>query len=174
MPDDGIITALQAASLRGVDVRILLPEKPDQILVWLSSFTYYRETFPYGIRLFRYSDGFMHQKAFLIDNQVAAIGTGNLDNRSLRLNFEITAILTAQEHVYEVAGMFTEDFEKAREVDRDGFLEKPLYFKVGGQTRETSRPHSVAAHIFAELLHANRPFFLRCSGASVKDSFSAA
>ena len=68
VPDDGILTTLQTAALRGVDVRILLPEKPDHLLVWLSSFTYYNQTFPYGIRLFRYHDGFMHQKAFLIDN----------------------------------------------------------------------------------------------------------
>ena len=140
VPDDGILTALQAAALRGVDVRILLPEKPDHLLVWLSSFTYYRQTFPYGIRLFRYSDGFMHQKAFLIDNVAAGVGTGNLDNRSLRLNFEITAILTAQEHVYEIAGMFTEDFEKAREVNRDEFLEKPLYFKLGAKIARLMAP----------------------------------
>lgn len=140
VPDDGVLTALQTAALRGVDVRILLPEKPDHILVWLSSFTYYRQTFPYGVRLFRYREGFMHQKAFLIDNQVAAIGTGNLDNRSLRLNFEITAILTAQEHVYEVAGMFTEDFEDAREVDRDEFLEKPVYFRLAAKLARLLAP----------------------------------
>ena len=140
VPDDGILTALQTAALRGVDVRILLPEKPDHILVWLSSFTYYHQTLPNGIRMFRYSDGFMHQKAFLIDNQTAAIGTGNLDNRSLRLNFEITAILTAQEHVYEVAGMFAEDFDRAREVDRDEFMEKPLYFKLAAKLARLLAP----------------------------------
>lgn len=140
VPDDGILTALQAAALRGVDVRILLPEKPDHLLVWLSSFTYYRQTLPYGIRLFRYSDGFMHQKAFLIDNQAAAIGTGNLDNRSLRLNFEITAILIAQEHVYEVSGMFTEDFDHAREVHRDEFLEKSVLFKLGAKLARLLAP----------------------------------
>ncbi|MFC0017790.1 cardiolipin synthase [Roseibacillus persicicus] len=140
VPDDGILTALQTAALRGVDVRILLPEKPDHLLVWLSSFTYYRQTLPYGIRLFRYSEGFMHQKAFLIDNKVAAVGTGNLDNRSLRLNFEITAILTAQEHVYEVAGMFNEDFDRAREVDRDEFLEKPLPFRLAAKLARLLAP----------------------------------
>lgn len=140
VPDDGILTALQAAALRGVDVRILLPEKPDHILVWLSSFTYYRQTFPYGIRLFRYKDGFMHQKAFLIDNEAAGIGTGNLDNRSLRLNFEITAILTAQEHVYEVASMFTEDFENSREVDSDEFLTKPVYFRLAAKLSRLLAP----------------------------------
>lgn len=140
VPDDGILTALQAAALRGVDVRILLPEKPDHLLVWLSSFTYYRQILPYGIRVFRYSAGFMHQKAFLIDNQAAAIGTGNLDNRSLRLNFEITAILTAQSHVYEVSSMFTEDFEHAREVSRDEFLGKPLYFRLAAKLSRLLAP----------------------------------
>lgn len=140
VPDDGVLTALQAAALRGVDVRILLPEKPDQILVWLSSFTYYQQTFPYGIRLFRYQKGFMHQKAFLVDNQVAGVGTGNLDNRSLRLNFEITAILTSQEHVYELSGMFTEDFAHAREVDRDEFLEKPAHFRLGAKLARLLAP----------------------------------
>ena len=140
VPDDGVLTALQAAALRGVDVRILLPEKPDHIMVWLSSFTYYRQTFPYGIRLFRFTDGFMHQKAFLIDNQIAAVGTGNLDNRSLRLNFEITAVMTAQEHVYEVAGMFVEDFDKAREVNRDEFLEKSLPFKLAAKLARLLAP----------------------------------
>ena len=124
----------------GVDVRILLPEKPDHIMVWLSSFTYYRQICPYGVRLFRFTDGFMHQKAFLIDNQVAAVGTGNLDNRSLRLNFEITAIMTAQEHVYEIAGMFTEDFDKAREVDRDEFLEKSIPFKLAAKLARLFAP----------------------------------
>ena len=140
VPDDGILTALQTAALRGVDVRILLPEKPDHIMVWLSSFTYYRQICPYGVRLFRFTDGFMHQKAFLIDNQVAAVGTGNLDNRSLRLNFEITAIMTAQEHVYEIAGMFTEDFDKAREVDRDEFLEKSIPFKLAAKLARLFAP----------------------------------
>ena len=127
-------------SLRGVDVRILLPEKPDHILVWLSSFTYYAQTLPYGIRVFRYSEGFMHQKAFLIDNEIAAVGTGNLDNRSLRLNFEITALLMAQEHIYEVSSMFTEDFEQAREVSRDEFLDKPVYFRLAAKLARLLAP----------------------------------
>jgi cardiolipin synthase len=140
VPDDGILTALQAAALRGVDVRILLPEKPDHLLVWLSSFTYYHETLPYGIRVFRYSGGFMHQKAFLIDDRFAAVGTGNLDNRSLRLNFEITAILNAGEHVYEIASMFKEDFAKAREVSRDEFLDKPILFKLAAKLSRLLAP----------------------------------
>ena len=140
VPDDGILTALQAAALRGVDVRILLPEKPDHLLVWLSSFTYYTQTLPYGIRIFRYCDGFMHQKAFLVDNEAAAVGTGNLDNRSLRLNFEITAILLAQEHIYEVSSMFTEDFALAREASQDEFLEKPVYFRLAAKLARLLAP----------------------------------
>lgn len=140
VPDDGILTSLQAAALRGVDVRILLPEKPDHILVWLSSFTYYRQTLPYGIKLYRYEVGFMHQKAFLIDDVTAAVGTGNLDNRSLRLNFEITAILSAPAHISEIKTMFLEDFEDAREVSRDEFLDKPLLFRLAAKLSRLLAP----------------------------------
>ena len=59
---------------------------------------------------------------------------------SLRLNFEITAIMTAQEHVYEIAGMFTEDFDKAREVDRDEFLEKSIPFKLAAKLARLFAP----------------------------------
>lgn len=140
VPDDGILTALQSAALRGVDVRILLPEKPDHLLVWLSSFTYYRQTLPYGIKLHRYEEGFMHQKAFLIDDATAAVGTGNLDNRSLRLNFEITALLNAPAHIAEIAKMFEEDFESAREVSRDEFLDKPLPFRLAAKLARLLAP----------------------------------
>ena len=140
VPDDGVLTALQTAALRGVDVRILLPEKPDHLLVWLSSFTYYYQTLPYGIRLFRYHAGFMHQKAFLVDNNAAGIGTGNLDNRSLRLNFEITALLLRSDHIDEVSSMFSEDFRHSHEVMADEFTKKPIYFKLAAKLSRLLAP----------------------------------
>ena len=70
-------------------MRILLPNKPDHLLVYLSSFSYLADTEKAGIRVFRYTPGFLHQKAFLVDDTISAIGTSNLDNRSFRLNFEI-------------------------------------------------------------------------------------
>ena len=85
--------ALKIAKLRGVDVRILIPDKPDHLLVYMSAFAFVGEMIAAGIGIYRYQPGFMHQKVFLVDDTVAGIGTANLDNRSFRLNFEVTAIV---------------------------------------------------------------------------------
>ena len=130
VPDEGVLTALQTASIRGVDVRILLPERADHLLVWLSAFSYYEQSIPYGIRLFRYHRGFLHQKVMLIDDRLAAVGTANLDNRSFRLNFEITGFSTDSAFVYEVTEMLREDFRHAKEARLEDFTEKPFLFRA--------------------------------------------
>ena len=76
-----------------MDVRILRPERADHILVKLSSFTFLRDLDTYGIQLWAYQKGFLHQKVVLMDDDIATVGTANLDNRSLALNFEITAVI---------------------------------------------------------------------------------
>ncbi len=131
VPNSKVIAALQIAALRGVDVRILLPEKADHVLVWLSSFSYYRETNPIGVRLFRYKPGFLHQKTMLVDDHVAAIGTANLDNRSLRLNFEITLLVVDEEFGARVKDMFEEDFANSRVVEQGELDARPVWFRFG-------------------------------------------
>jgi len=131
VPDEGVLTALQAAAIRGVDVRILIPERADHHLVWLSAFAYYESVIPFGIRLFRYTRGFLHQKVMLIDDRMASVGTANLDNRSFRLNFEITAFSPDHRFVSEVADMLAEDFTHAREVALEEFTKRPFWFRAG-------------------------------------------
>lgn len=130
VPDEGVLTALQAAALRGVDVRILIPERADHLLVWLSAFSYYEQSIPYGIRLFRYNRGFLHQKVMLIDHRLASVGTANLDNRSFRLNFEITAFSTDEEFVRDVTTMLTLDFARAKEAQVSEFTHRPFLFRA--------------------------------------------
>lgn len=130
VPDEGVLTALQAAAIRGVDVRILLPERADHLLVWLSAFSYYEQSIPYGVRLFRYHKGFLHQKVMLIDERLAAVGTANLDNRSFRLNFEITGFSTDRTFVNEVTEMLEADFKHAKEATVEDFTAKPFLFRA--------------------------------------------
>ena len=130
VPDEGVMTALQLAALRGVDVRILLPDRADHILVWLSSFSYYDQSIPYGVRLFRYKRGFLHQKVMLIDSRMATIGTANLDNRSFRLNFEITAFVSDEKFIGEVSDMLETDFANSTEVKVEEFTQKPFLFRA--------------------------------------------
>lgn len=130
VPDDGVITALQAAAIRGVDVRILLPERPDHLLVWLSAFSYFEQAIPFGVKLFWYSRGFLHEKVMLIDERLAAVGTANLDNRSFRLNFEITGFSTDSGFVKEVRDMLVRDFEDSREALVEDFTRKSFIFRA--------------------------------------------
>jgi cardiolipin synthase len=130
VPDEGVLTALQAAAIRGVDVRILIPERPDHVMVWLSAFSYYEQSIPFGIRIFRYHRGFLHQKVMLIDRRLAALGTANLDNRSFRLNFEITAFSTDGGFVNEIAEMLHADFQGARQAHMGDFTDRPFLFRA--------------------------------------------
>ena len=130
VPDEGVLTALQAAAIRGVDVRILIPERADHLLVWLSAFSYFEESIPYGVRIFRYGRGFLHQKVMLIDHRLAAVGSANLDNRSFRLNFEITGFSPDRAFVDEVARMLEADFEASVEARVEDFSEKPFLFRA--------------------------------------------
>lgn len=130
VPDEGVLTALQAAAIRGVDVRVLIPERADHWLVWLSAFSYYEQSIPHGIRLFRYQRGFLHQKVMLCDDRLAAVGTANLDNRSFRLNFEITAFSPDGMFVDKVRRMLEEDFQHAREARTGDFTGRPFLFRA--------------------------------------------
>lgn len=130
VPDEGVMTALQTAAIRGVDVRILIPERADHLLVWLSAFSFYELAIPFGVRLFRYHKGFLHQKVMLIDDKLASVGSANLDNRSFRLNFEITAFSPDKKFVREVTAMLERDFSNSEEATLEGFTERPFFFRA--------------------------------------------
>ncbi|WP_136796506.1 cardiolipin synthase [Desulfosediminicola ganghwensis] len=130
VPDESIIAALQLAGMRGVDVRILIPDEPDHKLVYLAAFSYFEQAGMSGVKFYRYTKGFMHQKTMLVDNDLSTVGTANFDNRSFRLNFEITAMITDQDFNKEVEQMFLEDFANSRLMEPDEAAEKPFWFKL--------------------------------------------
>jgi len=129
VPDSQILGALKLAALRGVDVRILLPEKPDHRIVYLASFSYYQNTLPLGIQLYRYTAGFMHQKVFLVDAVCAAVGTANLDNRSFRLNFELTLLNYDPGFIRSVEEMLSADFARSRKVTMADYSRRNPIFR---------------------------------------------
>jgi cardiolipin synthase len=130
VPDPGVLTALQTAALRGVDVRILIPEKADHLTVWLAAFSFYRDVLPYGVRIMRYQTGFLHQKVMLVDDRYAFVGTANLDNRSFRLNFEITALSTDPVFIDQVTRMLERDLENACSAKLSDLDERSFPFLV--------------------------------------------
>jgi cardiolipin synthase len=124
VPDEGTIAALQLAALRGVDVRIMIPGVSDSRLVKMSMLTYLPDIIPAGIRVYRYTSGFMHHKVILSDG-IACVGTANFDNRSFRINFEITAMVDGGQFAEDVRQMLARDFEHCQGVPESDYLRKP-------------------------------------------------
>lgn len=116
VPDEAVSAALRLAVLRGVDVRLLLPARADHHVVFAASSLYAFEALRAGVRVFRYQPGFLHQKALLIDDEISLLGSANLDNRSFRLNFEVSLLTFDAGFNQQVAAMLEEDFSRSREL----------------------------------------------------------
>lgn len=142
VPDNAITSALQLAALRGIDVRILIPANPDKRAVWLAAHTYLRELCQFGVRFLAYDEGFMHQKVALIDDRYAMVGTANLDNRSLRINFEVTAVFADGPTVRAVEAMLIDDMTRCRPLEATAFTQAGVGFKLAAR----------AARLFSPLL----------------------
>ncbi len=140
VPDDAIVQALQLAGLRGVDVRILIPEKADSTLVTLAAYSFFTKVKAAGVKIYRYQDGFLHEKVMLIDDNVATVGTANFDNRSFRLNFEITTVVFDVDFASKVERMFQNDFSASRLMQQDEYDNKPYRFKLAVRTARLAAP----------------------------------
>lgn len=142
VPDSGVMSALRLAALRGVDVRILIPDRADHRIVGLASFPFVGALLEAGVRFFRYEPGFLHAKTLLLDKNASAVGTLNLDNRSFRLNFEIMALVLSSDFAEEMETMFLDDFRRSREMTAAEVSERPF----------GERALSRAAALFAPVL----------------------
>ncbi|CAN5497647.1 cardiolipin synthase [soil metagenome] len=140
VPDAQVVSALTLAALRGVDVRILIPEKFDALLVYLSSFSYLEEAENAGFKIYRYAPGFLHQKVVLVDDDFASVGTANLDNRSFRLNFEISVAVHDVAFAGEVAAMLEDDFASAKLAEPDELADRPFYFRLSSRVARLLAP----------------------------------
>jgi cardiolipin synthase len=139
VPDEQIMTALKLAALRGVDVRILIPDKGDSPLVQLTAWTYLERLENSGIRFYRYTKGFMHHKVLMLDDE-AIIGTANFDNRSFRLNFEITLQFAGHQFTDQVAAMLERDFADARPVNAADLDAQGYWFRFAARAARLLAP----------------------------------
>ncbi len=90
VPDEATLSALIAASMRGVDVRIVVPERIDNRLVALACRAHFADLLAAGVKVFEHQRGLLHSKTITIDTDVALVGSANMDMRSFFLNFEAT------------------------------------------------------------------------------------
>lgn len=130
VPSSPLLHAICHAAIRGVDVRIILPRMADHKLPWLSSFTYYPKLREAGVKLWRYGPGFMHQKVLLADDDMALVGSINLDYRSFMLNFELSAAVQDKKFASQVEAMFLADFDRSQPENLRAFEDGSLLFQL--------------------------------------------
>ena len=119
VPAEAARYALTSAALRGLDVRLLVPRVGDSRIVSAAARSYYDELLGAGVRVFEYQPRMLHSKALLVDRDLVLIGSANFDNRSFRLNFELSVLLRDAELAAEVEAVYLTDLREAREIPRD-------------------------------------------------------
>jgi len=117
--DDNMLSALCLAAKRGVDVRIVTPQRWDKRLVHMTTRSFYRTLLRAGVRVYEYSPGFLHAKSFVSDDHIAVVGTANLDFRSLYLHFECGVWLWDTAAIPQARQDFLETLEKCRPVTEE-------------------------------------------------------
>ncbi len=128
--DESICMALITAALSGIDIRIILPSKPDHRIVFYGSRSYYEELLKAGVRIFEYQLGFIHSKVILVDDHFASIGTANMDVRSMKQNFEVNAIIYDKKTIQKVRDEFFNDFSNSKEINLEEFQKRKLWIKM--------------------------------------------
>lgn len=130
VPTNDIMRALRSAAHRGVDVRIIVPEKNNHRYAGMASKALYEELLISGVRIYQRKPPFLHAKAMIVDDSVALVGTTNLDVRSLELNYETTALIEHSEAIDKLKLMFHEDMDCSNEITLNKWLRRPAIQKL--------------------------------------------
>lgn len=130
LPDRRILRALELASLRGVDVRVLLPGKSDVEIVRLASHAIYERLLRASIRIFEWQENVLHSKSAVIDGRWSTIGTFNLDYRSIRVNNEVNLAVLDEGFGAVMEDSFRTDFAASREVSFADFDRRPFPVRI--------------------------------------------
>lgn len=126
-PDDGLMQALMSSARRGVKVTLILPKLNDSTLVAWSSKSYYADLMAAGVRIAEFHGGLLHTKSLLVDRRIAIFGSVNFDQRSLRLNFEISLIVYNDDFCAKLNNLIESYIAKSNFVDPQVWAKRPRW-----------------------------------------------
>lgn len=130
VPDEPMLESLRISALSGVDVRILIPGKPDHKFMQWAASSYIESLLEVGARVYYYNNGFVHAKTLVVDSSVTSIGTANMDIRSFGLNFEVNAFIFDERVSKECENQFMKDLKVSSEIDKDEFKNRSKWLKI--------------------------------------------
>lgn len=129
IPDASLLDALRIASLSGIDVRIMIPNKPDHMFVYWATYSYIGEMIKAGAKIYIYDNGFIHAKTIIVDNEISSVGTANIDVRSFRLNFEVNAFIYNHDIAHKLTQSFEEDMKLSWELTDEIYQKRSLVIR---------------------------------------------
>lgn len=130
VPNSDILRALRSAAHRGVDVRLIVPEKNNHRYAGLASKALYEELLAAGVRIYLRKPPFIHAKAMVTDDSIALVGTANIDVRSLELNYETTVLIHSENAVDKLKLMIHEDMDHSTEITLNEWIKRPALTKL--------------------------------------------
>ena len=127
VPDESLIMALKTAALSGIEVRLVVQGIPEHKLTYLAMHSYFEELLEAGVKIYKYMKGTFHAKVFFIDNELASVGSANMDQRGFLLDFEICAFVYDQSLVERLKLDFEQDINDSIEVVLPSFQARPVF-----------------------------------------------
>lgn len=138
--DDEIISALQSAAKKGVDVRLCIPHIPDKKVAFVLAKNHYAELLKYGVKIYEYTPGFVHSKTWLADGEIGVVGTINLDYRALYQNFECGVLVYKSKSLVTIKEDFDEFFEVSKLVTDEDVINMKTSTKIVGKLLKPFAP----------------------------------
>lgn len=127
--DNEMMSELCLAAKSGVDVRIVTPGIPDKKIIYLLTQSYYSQLMDAGVKIYQYTPGFVHAKVFVSDDEIATVGTINLDFRSLYLHFECGAFMYKCKAIHDIKKDFTYTFSECNEVTQEFVKNRNIFVR---------------------------------------------
>jgi cardiolipin synthase len=141
VPDEGLLEAIKAAVLAGVEVEIICSKHGTSMeLAHLASFTYLAEVAQAGAKVYLYNKGYFHAKTINVDSTICAVGTANFDIRSFHLNYEAMAVLYDKELAERLAADFDEDLKSCERLTYEGYQDYPLSKRLKNSIARLASP----------------------------------
>lgn len=130
IPDTSFMDACKITSLAGVDIQIMIPKRNYNSIVYWANSGYAGELLKYGAKILLYEKGFLHAKTIVVDQEVASVGTTNIDIRSFGLNFEINGIFYDKKVAQELHNVFIEDSKVSSELTIEKYKQRSTKEKI--------------------------------------------
>ncbi|MBQ4802978.1 cardiolipin synthase [Aquimarina sp. MMG015] len=130
IPGEAILEALKVAALSGVEVRLLLSEVSDNIIVRWCVRSYFEGLMEAGVKIYLFSNGFLHSKTIVADDTVSSVGTTNLDIRSFEQNYEVNVVIYDDSFAMELKNDFLSDCKQSVQLNYSTFVDRPWVEKL--------------------------------------------